>query len=1039
MKRTSLVLALLCLVTGSAFSQTVPQVLNFQGRLAKPDGTPVSDASAQTVTFRLFAASSGGSVLWQQVSNSVAVHNGTFAVPLNFAAGYQNGATLATVFGNPLFTPYLEIQLGSAAALSPRQPFASVAYALYALSVPNGSITNANIAAGTLTADRFAPGVLSGGGWSLTGNAGINPLTQFLGTTDNNPLVFKVNNHQAMQYSYAENLNNGSSHRSVNAQGGSDINSITAGAIGATISGGGRNGFNASAGDDQPNRVVADFGTVGGGFGNTANASATIGGGVNNTAGSGATVAGGFSNLANGNTATIAGGNNNTASGIYATVNGGEGNFATGYVSTVAGGASNTAAGQISFAAGQQAQANHDGTFVWNDSSDLIFGHNFASTAPNQFLIHAAGGVGINTNNPAGFALAVNGNAQISGAGNGLTFPDGTTQTTAATGTGWNLTGNAGINPATNFLGTTDNNPLVIKVNNHQAMQYSYAEITGLYGYRSIDVLGGSDINNIATGVIGATIAGGGFNGFNFSAGLNEPNRVTANFGTIGGGSNNTASSSYATIAGGEYNTASGVWATVTGGEYNTASGQEAIVSGGFNNLANGEDAIVGAGAANTAGNFSIVGAGTYNTASGNFSIVGGGAENTASGNYATVVGGEYNTAGGQYSFAGGQYAHANHDGSFVWNDDSNFTVPFASTAPNQFLVHAAGGVGINTNTTSGYALNVNGPINTNGILSASVLSANFANVTNNLTIANNSIAAGEIGIGTTSPTANLDVYAGSLQTFAGANLRISRQAGLTANNVRLETNLYRYVPGNDWTTTSILLQRWTDATPQALIALDGNNVGIGTYTASTTLDVNGNITERGTDFILNGRGGGQGNNSHSARALVDDGYAGLYVNFGNDFGKTTVDSDLQVNGSVHQSSDVRYKTNILTLNNALDDLLNLRGVSYDWDRAKWPAKNFSKGKQVGFIAQELERIFPELVDTDKDGYKSVNYIGVVPVLAEAVKTLNAKVQEKQKQIDALNAKVDRLSVIEKENADIKKQLLELVAALKKMQEAQNR
>ena len=158
---------------------------------------------------------------------------------------------------------------------------------------------------------------------------------------------------------------------------------------------------------------------------------------------------------------------------------------------------------------------------------------------------------------------------------------------------------------------------------------------------------------------------------------------------------------------------------------------------------------------------------------------------------------------------------------------------------------------------------------------------------------------------------------------------------------------------------------------------------------------------------------------------------------------QTLVSSNLNVNGNISASgtvsangvtltSDARYKTHIVGLNNALDDVLNLRGVSYDWDKAKWPEKNFTDSKQIGFIAQELETVFPALVSTDKDGYKSVNYIGVVPVAVEAIKTLNAKVDAQQKQIDELKAQA-------RENAEIKKRLVELAAALKKMQDAQNR
>jgi hypothetical protein len=72
-------------------------------------------------------------------------------------------------------------------------------------------------------------------------------------------------------------------------------------------------------------------------------------------------------------------------------------NSSTGYCATVAGGYANTAGGQFSFAGGQQSRALHNGSFVWADTS----GADFTSTAPNQFLIRAAGGVGIGTPAPA--------------------------------------------------------------------------------------------------------------------------------------------------------------------------------------------------------------------------------------------------------------------------------------------------------------------------------------------------------------------------------------------------------------------------------------------------------------------------------------------------------------------------------------------------------------------------------------------------------------------------------------------------------------
>src|SRR5262249_1636314 len=138
---------------------------------------------------------------------------------------------------------------------------------------------------------------------------------------------------------------------------------------------------------------------------------------------------------------TVGGGAGNTASGIYSIVVGGLNNTVGGQYATVTGGLNNTASGNYSVAAGQQAQANHIGSFVWNDSTKAHDNTTFfASTGINQFLIHATGGVGINTNNPAGNALNVAGTAQMTGLKMITGASAGAILTSDATGVGsWKL------------------------------------------------------------------------------------------------------------------------------------------------------------------------------------------------------------------------------------------------------------------------------------------------------------------------------------------------------------------------------------------------------------------------------------------------------------------------------------------------------------------------------------------------------------------------------------------------------------------------
>lgn len=381
---------LLFAISAPAFAQSVtpvPPLMNFQGRLAKPDGTPGTDGN-HTVVFTLYDAVTGGNVKWTE-SKTVTARNGVFAVLLG-----SNTPLNETVFAADR---WLELSVDGN-ALAPRQRIVSTAFAFkanLANTVPDASITGAKIANGTITGDKFAANVFNPLAWLLGGNSGTNG-TQFLGTTDNQPLVFKVNNRQAMRYNYMED----SFRRSITIVGGADIN--VANDIGATVAGGGYDYLDPTHAD-YPNQVFDPFGTIGGGFGNTTkggSGSVIAGGSLNTSEGYNNTIAGGYGNSARINGSSILGGFYNTANGLWA---------------TVAGGVNNQALGSASFAAGQQAQANHDGSFVWNDASDLNYQNYFASTGVNQFLVHATGGVGINTNDPAGFAVHVAGTGKFDG------------------------------------------------------------------------------------------------------------------------------------------------------------------------------------------------------------------------------------------------------------------------------------------------------------------------------------------------------------------------------------------------------------------------------------------------------------------------------------------------------------------------------------------------------------------------------------------------------------------------------------------------
>jgi len=211
----------------------------------------------------------------------------------------------------------------------------------------------------------------------------------------------------------------------------------------------------------------------------------------------------------------------------------------------------------------------------------------------------------------------------------------------------WHLTGNSGTDPSTDFIGTTDNIAFEVRVNNARALRLEP-------NAAGPNVIGGWNENNVAAGIHGATISGGGKN--------LAPNFAGGHYATIGGGSGNSAYGSHSTIAGGDGNSTMLDLSTVGGGSRNEASGVGAVVAGGG-----------------------------QNAAAGDYSSVLGGSGHVASGYASVVAGGLTNQALGNYSFAAGYQARADHTGTFVWADWRS--PAFHSAAQNEFSARATGGV----------------------------------------------------------------------------------------------------------------------------------------------------------------------------------------------------------------------------------------------------------------------------------------------------------------------------------------------------------
>ena len=205
--------------------------------------------------------------------------------------------------------------------------------------------------------------------------------------------------------------------------------------------------------------------------------------------------------------------------------------------------------------------------------------------------------------------------------------------------------------------------------------------------------------------------------------------------------------------------------------------------------------------------------------------------------------------------------------------------------------------------------------------------------------------------------------------------------------------------------------------------------VGLNTSSVDleTKLQVNGRIYVNGNSDSYEGAGillGGWGSGITGGDIAVVSGEA---LNFGYD--------QVAVNGGFIQrfkmgsngyvtfynghgnSSDRRLKTNIMSLENSLDKILSLQGVSYNYISEYNNLRFDSSRKSIGFIAQDLEKVFPEIVRTDEDGLKSVEYQLLNAAIVEAIKeqqttieTLNDKLENQQNQINELNRIINRIT-----------------------------
>lgn len=211
----------------------------------------------------------------------------------------------------------------------------------------------------------------------------------------------------------------------------------------------------------------------------------------------------------------------------------------------------------------------------------------------------------------------------------------------------------------------------------------------------------------------------------------------------------------------------------------------------------------------------------------------------------------------------------------------------------------------------------------------------------------------------------------GSSSTASGSHTSAFGQGVIAPSGFETALGRYNttYTPNSstDWNTSDRLFVigngTATNSRSNAMVVLKSGNTGIGTSTPTERLDVNGNAR---------------------VRSIASGAFVGP-VNRTSDGTFTTA------------TSDARLKENIRPLENGLDKTRQLQGVTYTWKESP------ELGKRIGFIAQDVEKVLPELVFTNEvDGYLGLNYAEITAVLTEAIKEQQAVIEQLLKRMEIL-------------------------------------
>ena len=167
---------------------------------------------------------------------------------------------------------------------------------------------------------------------------------------------------------------------------------------------------------------------------------------------------------------------------------------------------------------------------------------------------------------------------------------------------------------------------------------------------------------------------------------------------------------------------------------------------------------------------------------------------------------------------------------------------------------------------------------------------------------------------------------------------------------------------------------------------------------AANSVDLNYN---NATKFQTTNTGISVTGNVRSSAGAIITGSIFVSGSIGADEGAISASGDIIADGDVvaFNSSDERLKDNIEVIQGSLDKIGEIRGVEFDWNE-KSPGWARERGHDVGVVAQEVQKVLPEIVTERKNGYLGVDYKRIVPLLIESIKELKEEVEELKKKVN---------------------------------------